>query len=65
MIKKFKETIDKGDKFGASLTDLSKALDCIDHKLLIAKLYSYRISLLSINLLFFLFEQSNTTNRNQ
>ena len=65
MIEKFKEAIDKGDKFGVSLTDLSKALDCIDHKLLIAKLYSYRISLSSTNLLFFLFEQSNATNRNQ
>ena len=46
MIEKFKESIDKGHQFGALLTDLSKAFDCIDHKL-----YSYGISLSSINLL--------------
>ena len=38
MIQKFKESIDKGHQFGALLTDLSKAFDCIDHKHLIAKL---------------------------
>ena len=35
---------------GALLTDLSKAFDCIDHRLFIAKLYLYGISLSSINL---------------
>ena len=51
MIEKFKESIDKGHKFGALLTEVSKVFDCIDHKILIAKLYSYGISLSSINLL--------------
>ena len=39
MLEKFKESVDKGNEFGALLTDLSKTIDCIDHKLLIAKLF--------------------------
>ena len=53
---KFKEVIDRGYEFGALLTDLSKAFGCIDHPLLIAKLYNYGVSPLYINIIFFLFE---------
>ena len=53
MIEKFKEAIDRGYEFGALLTDLSKAFDCINHPLLIAKLYNYGVSLLSINMIFY------------
>ena len=52
MIKKFKETTDRGNEFGALLTDLSKVFDCINHPLLIAKLYSYGVSPLPINMIF-------------
>ena len=52
MIEKFKEAIDRGYEFGALLTDLSKAFDCINHPLLIAKLYSYGMSPLCINMIF-------------
>ena len=52
MIKKFKEAIDRGYEFGAVLTDLSKAFDCINHPRLIAKLYNYGVSPLSINMIF-------------
>ena len=40
MTEKFKESIDKGNVFGALLTDLSKAFDCIDHILLHNPLHS-------------------------
>ena len=52
MIDQFKEAIDRGNEFGALLTDLSKAFDFINHPLLTAKLYYYRVSSLSINMIF-------------
>ena len=39
------------NQFGALLTDLSKAFDCIDHKLLIAKLSEYGVSSSTLNVI--------------
>ena len=41
MLEKWKNALDNGKYGGALLTDLSKAFDCLDHKLLIAKLHAY------------------------
>ena len=46
MTEKFKKAIDSGDKFGALLTDLSEAFDCINHSILLAKIDSQGVSLL-------------------
>ena len=52
MVEKFKESRDKGEEFGAFFTDVSKAFDWIDHKLLITKLSLYGVTPKSLNLIF-------------
>ena len=44
LVEACKKTIDSGGVAGAVLTDLSKALDCLNHELLIAKLNAYGFS---------------------
>ena len=52
MIEKFKEAIDRSNEFGALLTDLSKAFDCINRPLLIAKSCNYGLPPLSVTMIF-------------
>ena len=65
MTEKFKESTDRGNGFGALLTDLSKAFDCIDHTLLIAKLSAFGVSPLSLKLLCFYLSNQTQRKKNQ
>ena len=51
MLENFKKSTDNDNEFGALLTDLSKAFDCIDHNFLIAKLFLYSVSPTALNLI--------------
>ena len=51
LIEKWKKSVDNGGAFGALLTDLSKAFDCLPHELLIAKLDAYGFDKSSLKLM--------------
>ena len=47
---KWKQAVNSGQMFGALLTDLSKAVDCLDHELQIPKLKAHGFSLPALKL---------------
>ena len=51
ILEKWKRAVDNNKVFGALLTNLSKAFDCISHDLLIAKLNAYGLSLSALKLM--------------
>ena len=51
MIEKWKESVDNGGVFGALMTDLSKAFNCLHPELLLAKLDAYSFDTKSVKLI--------------
>ena len=51
MLEKWERSVDSGKVFGALLTDVSKAFDCLDHELLTVHLNAYRFSLPALRLI--------------
>ena len=51
MVEKEKKSLGNGGSFGALMTHLFKAFDCLHHELLIAKLNAYGFDIKSVKLI--------------
>ena len=65
MLEKWKRSVDNSKKFGALVTNLSKAFDCVDDELLIAKLNACGFSLTSLKLVHKYLKNRKTENNGQ
>ena len=52
LVEKWRKAIDHKQHAGGILTDLSKAFDCLNHDLLIAKLHAYNFDENSLKLIY-------------
>ena len=51
MVVNCKKALDQGKEYGALLTDVSKAFDCLPHDLIVAKHHVYGFSIESLKLI--------------
>ena len=59
LLKQWKKSIDQGLAFGAILTDLSKAFNCLSDKLLVSKLSAYGIDDSAVRFISIIFQTRN------
>ena len=52
LLEKWCYNVDQGRMFGALLTDLSKAFDCLPHDIIIAKLNAYGFDMKALNFIY-------------
>ena len=65
LIEKWESAVDSEKSFGVLLTDLSKAFDCLPHKLPLAKFNAYGFSLSALRLIYnYLFNRQQRTKIN-
>ena len=61
--REMEKVVDNGVAFGALLTDLSKAFDCIPHDLIIAKLEAYGFQIDALRLVYLLSVKQKTKSK--
>ncbi len=65
MLEKWRKALDNNKLAGALLTDLSKAFDCLNHNLMIAKLHAYGFNFNSLAYIYsYLSDRKHRTNIN-